>query len=457
MKRRFFSVRYRYPAGRSTSRASLCTATTRTCSPYVHIDGVEQLQEYRPGGYHPVLVGNLFNDRYRIIDKLGYGTFSTTWLARDERRRTYVAVKIGMASTGAQEADVLTQLSRRGNQAQPSAQQIGHTSALIPSVLDRFIVDGPNGRHPCLVTALARCSLADAKEASGSRLFQLDVARSLAAQMALALAYVHSQGYIHGDLHLGNALLRLPKDIDASEEQFYEQFGRPQPESVRRMDRQPLPPGVPPFVYPSAWLGCASHALPLSEARMVLTDFGVAYRAKDEARVGYHAPRDVRPPESRFAPTVPQSFASDIWTLGCAIWEILGQRPLLDSFLFTDDDVTADQVDVMGPLPPEWWAAWGDERSTRFVANEQPREGRSVWSWEQRFEDGIQMPRRDRGWDTIGAAEQAALWSMLRGMLVFQPEDRLSADQVIDTAWMQRWALPAYDESTVNMNLRGHV
>ena len=35
------------------------------------------------GGYHPVRVGDLFNNRYSIIRKLGWGHFSTVWLAWD--------------------------------------------------------------------------------------------------------------------------------------------------------------------------------------------------------------------------------------------------------------------------------------------------------------------------------------------------------------------------------------
>ena len=40
-------------------------------------------ESYHPGGYHPVNVGDKFNDRYQVIRKLGYGSFSTVWLATD--------------------------------------------------------------------------------------------------------------------------------------------------------------------------------------------------------------------------------------------------------------------------------------------------------------------------------------------------------------------------------------
>lgn len=34
--------------------------------------------------YYPVKIGDIFKQQYRIIAKLGYGAYSTVWLARDE-------------------------------------------------------------------------------------------------------------------------------------------------------------------------------------------------------------------------------------------------------------------------------------------------------------------------------------------------------------------------------------
>jgi serine/threonine-protein kinase SRPK3 len=38
---------------------------------------------YRPGGFHPVYIGDVFNERYKVINKIGYGRYSTVWLVRD--------------------------------------------------------------------------------------------------------------------------------------------------------------------------------------------------------------------------------------------------------------------------------------------------------------------------------------------------------------------------------------
>lgn len=46
----------------------------------------EGYDDYKPGGYHWVNIGDtLHNGRYKIQLKLGWGHFSTVWLAYDSR------------------------------------------------------------------------------------------------------------------------------------------------------------------------------------------------------------------------------------------------------------------------------------------------------------------------------------------------------------------------------------
>ena len=54
----------------------------------------EGMPDYKIGGYHPVHVGEILLDRYIIIQKLGWGHFSTVWLTKDIKYNNYVAMKV---------------------------------------------------------------------------------------------------------------------------------------------------------------------------------------------------------------------------------------------------------------------------------------------------------------------------------------------------------------------------
>jgi len=43
----------------------------------------EPQHRYEPGGYHPVIPGEVYNQRYQVIRKLGWGLYSTVWLIQD--------------------------------------------------------------------------------------------------------------------------------------------------------------------------------------------------------------------------------------------------------------------------------------------------------------------------------------------------------------------------------------
>jgi serine/threonine-protein kinase SRPK3 len=39
---------------------------------------------YRKGGFHPVRLGEVYNAKYKVLRKLGYGRYSTVWLVRNQ-------------------------------------------------------------------------------------------------------------------------------------------------------------------------------------------------------------------------------------------------------------------------------------------------------------------------------------------------------------------------------------
>ncbi|KAM7216097.1 Serine/threonine-protein kinase [Rhypophila decipiens] len=442
-------TRFLLSARLKSPSASFMTAMSTSAFKYGYIEDVEDLEDYKSGGYHPVQIDDRLGDnqRYRILHKLGHGTFSTAWLAVDDLTSKYVAVKVCIADADPQrEIDILAHLS--SVTAKDNGSNKHAASGMIPKILDQFSTTGPNGTHSCIVTVPARCSLKDTREASGPGLFQLDVARSLAAQLAMAVEYVHSKGYVHADLHLGNILLQLPSSLnELSVSALYEKFGAPDPQPVILLDSSHTPDkGVPSHVIPPVWLGISSNKLPPQEARLLLSDFGVAFCPSKESRLQSYTPLVIRPPEALFEPTTPLSFPSEIWSLGCVIFELLAHRSLIDGILAPPDEITAQQVELQGRMPDEWWDNW-ELRDKWFYEDGRPKNAEMNWDWDKRFKEWLQEPRARRNLGTLDEEEKLALLELLKWMLRWRPGERPTAEQVLETAWMRNWAMPAYERS----------
>ncbi|KAJ7947913.1 Protein kinase [Quillaja saponaria] len=107
----------------------------------------EGIEDYRRGGYHAVRIGDTFkNGCYVVQSKLGWGHFSTVWLAWDNQRSRYVALKIQKSAQHYTEAamdeiKILKQI----------AEGDPDDSKWVVKLLDHFKHLGPNGQHVCMV------------------------------------------------------------------------------------------------------------------------------------------------------------------------------------------------------------------------------------------------------------------------------------------------------------------
>jgi serine/threonine protein kinase len=61
-------------------------------------DAQEDSRDYTAGGYCPVHLGGIFNGRYHVIRKVGWGHFSTVWLCWDSVGNRFVAMKVVKSS-----------------------------------------------------------------------------------------------------------------------------------------------------------------------------------------------------------------------------------------------------------------------------------------------------------------------------------------------------------------------
>lgn len=198
------------------------------------------------------------------------------------------------------------------------------------------------------------------------------------------------------------------------------------------------------------WLGKKCPEYTPSEAQLLLTDFGESFSPLTENRYDLNCAAAIRPPEVRFAPAKqPLSFSHDIWSLACTIWEIFTECRLFEPFFASLDDITAEQVIVLGKLPPDLWEKWEARHEYFSETGEyiKPNRKLSSVSWEDRFEKHIQSTWRKHGVAGFGEEEKAAFLDMMRSMLSFQPEKRATIQGILNSEWKRRWALPEFEKS----------
>ncbi|GMM34338.1 hypothetical protein DASC09_016630 [Saccharomycopsis crataegensis] len=113
----------------------------------------EDLDDYRAGGYHPTKIGDVCGDKqqYQIVRKLGWGHFSTVWLASNTITKTYIALKIIKSADKYKSAAIdeikLLRRSGQGSDDHPGKKHV-------VKLLDYFLLAGPNGEHVCMVFEL---------------------------------------------------------------------------------------------------------------------------------------------------------------------------------------------------------------------------------------------------------------------------------------------------------------
>lgn len=164
----------------------------------------EGTEDYRRGGYHAVRVGDSFKQgTYIVQSKLGWGHFSTVWLAWDTVHSRYVALKVQKSAQHYTEAamdeiKILKQIA----DGDPNDTQC------VVKLLDHFKHSGPNGHHICMIFEFLGDNLLTLIKYADYRGIPMSMVKEICKYILTGLNYLHQNlSIIHTDLKPENILL----------------------------------------------------------------------------------------------------------------------------------------------------------------------------------------------------------------------------------------------------------
>jgi serine/threonine-protein kinase SRPK3 len=200
-------------------------------------------------------------------------------------------------------------------------------------LLDHFYIEGPNGKHECLVLEFLGPSVADLLDVRFDDERLPGTLAKTSVQQALAgLAYLHKYNIGHGgtasgelllgiypltnvaDLHTHNLTYVIPALHTLTEADLLQKLRSPELGAVTRKDGKPLEVGVPAYlVRPTSYPPDTSLS---SRTQLKIIDFGESFSNNDVPGT-LHTPLCVRAPEVVFGERL--DYRVDLWSAGCMV------------------------------------------------------------------------------------------------------------------------------------------
>ncbi|CAG7916448.1 unnamed protein product [Penicillium olsonii] len=253
--------------------------------------------------FYPVYIGEVFNHRYQVLGKLGYGSNATVWLGRDLFDYRYIALRIYTASTTViQEIEIYNHL--RAIQSDHAGQ-----TCLRP-LIDIFHIHSPDGNsdHTCLVHPPLGISLDQLTQLLPGGVMSSAMVRTTIRNVLAALDFLHTEALvIHTDLQPNNILLGIKDNSVLSK---FEQAEVDMPVPRKTLENRTI---------------YFSRPLSVSYGTPVLCDLG-------EARLGTNYQKGDIMPDIYRAPEIILNMnwdhKVDIWSVGMLIWDLFEHRHL---------------------------------------------------------------------------------------------------------------------------------
>lgn len=179
-------------------------------------DDIEEGRDaYKPGGLHPVYIGDVYADKYEVMSKLGWGRYSTVWLVKDLSKEyvqrppspppspkitrpndehRFRALKVLSDECYGHEHPIfdreILRRFRDGNRKLLGYKYVCH-------LVDDFELTGPNGTHVCLVLELMGETLASFGVWFPDDRVPTLLMRKFSFQLVCALDFAHENEVIH--------------------------------------------------------------------------------------------------------------------------------------------------------------------------------------------------------------------------------------------------------------------
>ncbi|KAL8480505.1 hypothetical protein ACS0TY_027154 [Phlomoides rotata] len=252
-------------------------------------------------GHYVFAIGENLTPRYRILSKMGEGTFGQVLECLDNERKEIVAIKVVRSIQKYREAAMI---------------EIDVLQKLASCVQIRNWFDYRN--HICIVFEKLGPSLYDFLRKNSYRSFPIDLVREFGRQLLESVAFMHDLRLIHTDLKPENILLVSSEYIKVPDYKF-----------LSRSTKD----------------GSYFKNLPKSSA-IKLIDFGsTTFEHQDHSYVV--STRHYRAPEVILG--IGWNYPCDMWSIGCILVELCSGEALFQTH--ENLEHLAMMEKVLGPLP----------------------------------------------------------------------------------------------------------